>query len=73
MTTIDPETGERPDKLEPLRMLATFRRDARGSIMFGRNVIPRTPGVVRAGDTVEVIERRETNTAFAPAGSAAAA
>ena len=73
VTTIDPETGERPDRLEPLKTLATFRRDARGLIMFGQNLIPRTLGVVRAGDTIEVIERGATNVAFAPAGSAAAA
>ncbi len=58
---------------QPLKTLATFRRDARGLIMFGQNIIPRTPGIVRAGDTIEVIERGATNIAFTQPGSAVAA
>jgi uncharacterized protein YcbX len=54
MTTIDPATAERPDPEEPLRTLKTFRRDARGRVLFGQNVIPETGGDIRAGDAVEI-------------------
>jgi uncharacterized protein YcbX len=55
VTTIDPETGLRPDTEEPLRTLKTFRRDARGRVLFGQNLVPDGGGVVRVGDTVEVL------------------
>ncbi len=61
VTTIDPETGERPDKTEPLRTLARFRRDARGGVMFGQNLVPETEGTIRIGDAVEVLARRAPN------------
>ncbi len=54
MTTIDPETAERPDPEEPLQTLKTFRRDGRGRVLFGQNLIPETGGEIRAGDTVEI-------------------
>ena len=53
--TIDPETGLRPDTEEPLRTLKTFRRDARGRVLFGQNLVPDGGGAVRMGDTVEVL------------------
>jgi uncharacterized protein YcbX len=61
VTTIDPETGERPDRLEPLRTLATFRRDRRGRVMFGQNLVPRSLGQIEVGDGVEVLERGARN------------
>ena len=67
VTTIDPETGEQPDRLEPLRTLGTFRRDVNGHVMFGQNLIPRRPGQIRVGDSVQVIERGTRNFAlYAP-------
>ena len=54
MTTIDPTTGERG--LEPLRTLATYRRQD-GEVMFGMNITHAAPGVVRVGDLVSTIER----------------
>ena len=51
--SIDPETAERPDPDEPLRTLKTFRRDARGRVLFGQNLVPEVCGVVRVGDRVE--------------------
>lgn len=53
VTTIDPETGLRPDPEEPLRTLKMFRRDARGRVLFGQNLVPDNIGVVRVGDAVE--------------------
>ena len=66
VTTIDPETGERPDKTEPLRTLAQFRRDVRGGVMFGQNMVPETGGTIRIGDEVEVLARGEPNVFLGP-------
>jgi uncharacterized protein YcbX len=60
VTTVEQETGTRPDKTEPLRTLATFRRDARG-VMFGQNLIPLEEGEIEVGDAVEVLERGASN------------
>jgi uncharacterized protein YcbX len=72
VTTIDPETGERPDKLEPLRTLARFRRDVSGHIMFGQNLIPETTGWIAMNDCIEVLEQGASNVSFAAAGDVAA-
>ena len=52
VTAIDQASGLRPDRAEPLRTLGRFRRDAEGRIIFGQNLSPLTPGVVRVGDAV---------------------
>jgi hypothetical protein len=65
VTTIDPQTGERPDKSEPLRTLGTFRRDARG-VMFGQNLVPQTLGRITVGDPVEVLEAGPPNVSLTP-------
>ena len=54
MTTTDQLTGERASK-EPLKTLATFRRDSRdpSDVNFGVNLIHETKqGAVRVGDAV---------------------
>jgi len=51
-TTTDQESGRR-DGDEPLRTLATFRRQARG-VMFGQNVAHYGTGVLRVGDAVHI-------------------
>lgn len=61
LTTIDPETGQKPDPREPLRTLAQFRRDVRNKVIFGQNVIPRRLGIVRVGDEVEILARGVSN------------
>ncbi len=70
VTTIDPETGQRPDKTEPLRTLGTFRRDRRGGVMFGQNLIPENAGRITAGDCVEVLEHGPPNVMLMSAGEA---
>jgi uncharacterized protein YcbX len=60
VTTVEQETGARPDKTEPLRTLAVFRRDARG-VMFGQNLIPLEEGEICVGDAVEILERGPPN------------
>ncbi|MCR9163635.1 MAG: MOSC domain-containing protein [Nannocystaceae bacterium] len=50
MTTLDPAWPRRPrGDGEPLRTLAKFRRDASGKVIFGRNAVVKTPGVIRCG------------------------
>ncbi len=54
VTTTDQLTAERAP--EPLRTLATYRRDAEGSVMFGRNLVHETKsGRVAVGDAVEML------------------
>jgi uncharacterized protein YcbX len=61
VTTIDPDTGDRPDPEEPLRTLKTFRRDAGGRVYFGQNLVPERCGTIRVGDAVEVLEAGAPN------------
>jgi uncharacterized protein YcbX len=53
MTTIDPITGDKG--LEPLRTLASYRRED-GKVWFGMNLVPDAEGRVRVGDEVEVVD-----------------
>ena len=53
-TTVDPQRGERDPAGEPLRTLITYRRTTDG-VTFGQNLIPRSLGQLRVGDTVEVL------------------
>ncbi len=52
ITTTDQETGERG--VEPLRTLATYRRDPGGEVAFGMNVGFGGAGTLRVGDEVRV-------------------
>ena len=55
-TTVDPDTGiKHPDK-EPLRTLSSYRRRPEGGVIFGQNLIPRSGGMIRIGDAVEILE-----------------
>lgn len=51
-TTVDQESGAKG--VEPLRTLATFRREG-NEVMFGQNAIHRGPGEIRLGMPVEVL------------------
>jgi uncharacterized protein YcbX len=53
VTTIDQTTGEKSSDNEPLKTLATFRRDSEG-VYFGQNLVPRGSGTIRVGDDVTV-------------------
>lgn len=53
--TIDPDTGTKDARREPMRTLATFRRRPEGGVFLGQNLIPRTFGAVRVGDEVEIL------------------
>jgi len=52
-TTVDPQRGERVADGEPLRTLATYRKQA-GGVMFGQNLTVRQPGRIAVGDPVAV-------------------
>lgn len=52
----DQETGARARDREPLRTLAGFRRDGRGKVLFGQNLVPDGTGRIAVGDGVEVAE-----------------
>ena len=54
MTTIDQDTCEKSGDGEPLKTLATFRRDENG-VYFGQNLVPRSVGTIAIGDPVEVV------------------
>jgi uncharacterized protein YcbX len=51
--TTDQATGERGR--QPLRMLARHRRFGK-NLVFGQNIIPDSPGLIRVGDPMEVTE-----------------
>jgi uncharacterized protein YcbX len=51
ITTTDQQTGERG--AEPLRTLASFRRDG-NEVMFGQNAVVTRPAVIRVGDRITV-------------------
>lgn len=52
--TIDQSTGERKGP-EPITTLAKFRL-IDGKVMFGMNLIPRSAGIVRVGDSITLLE-----------------
>lgn len=53
-TTIDPDSGEKHPRLEPLRTLGGYRRGPDGGVLFGQNLIPRVLGTLHVGDVVNV-------------------
>ena len=54
LTTIDPKTASKDPQGEPLKTLGTYRQNDKG-VLFGINLIPRSQGKIRVGDTLEVL------------------
>jgi len=54
VVTVDQRTGERDARGEPLRALASDRRDPDGAVFFGIRAAPLTTGALAVGDEVEV-------------------
>lgn len=65
VTTIDQQSGARPDKSEPLKTLSRIRRTAEG-VIFGQNLIPENQGRIAVGDRVEILEAGESNVSLLP-------
>ncbi|MEP6571249.1 MAG: MOSC N-terminal beta barrel domain-containing protein [Gemmatimonadota bacterium] len=61
--TTDQATGMRHARQEPLRTLATYRRQ-KGMVMFGQNALHSGPGRLNAGDEVEVLVARSGGGGF---------
>lgn len=57
-TTLSPRTRRFDLTGEPLRTLATFRRNEAGKVNFGQYMTAETEGAITIGDEIEVIERR---------------
>ena len=55
LTTIDPLTGIKDINRQPLNTLAEYRKEPAG-VMFGMNLIPRSGGMIRRDDRVEILE-----------------
>lgn len=55
--TTDQDTGERGK--EPLKTLSKYLR-WNGKVVFGENLIHAEPGMIRVGDAVEVVQRKES-------------
>ena len=53
ITTTDQTTGERG--VEPLRTLATYRRDG-NKVLFGWNLVHEGRGTIAVGDPVRIVE-----------------
>lgn len=59
LTTVDPLTGQRRPLQEPLTTLARFRKGANGRVHFGQNLVPLNEGIIRQGDTLEVLAEKQ--------------
>ncbi len=58
VTTTDQATGERGT--QPLKILGARRRFGQ-SLVFGQNIIPDSPGLIRVGDRLEITEYAPTH------------
>ncbi len=59
LTTVDVESGSFRSSREPLSTLSTFRANERGGVFFGQNLVARNEGLIRVGDTIEVLEYKD--------------
>lgn len=63
---VDPVTGE--TGVEPLRTLAQYRKKPDSTkVLFAQNALATTPGLLRVGDEVEVLEPQATTAAMGSA------
>lgn len=59
LTTVDTKTGDFRASKEPLSTLGKFRANEKGGVFFGQNLVAKNEGMIRAGDTVEVLETKD--------------
>lgn len=55
LTTVSPERGRKHPSGEPLKTLQSYRTAEDGDVDFGQNMIARNSGIIRAGDSVEIL------------------
>lgn len=55
LTTVSIERGRKHPTAEPLTTLQSFRTAENGDVDFGLNLIARNSGIIRVGDTLEVL------------------
>ncbi|GAA6183038.1 YcbX family protein [Aliiglaciecola sp. NS0011-25] len=70
-TTVDPITGEKNPQLEPLSTLQKYRKDKKGDVLFGQNLIALNAGHIKLEDDVSVIEQQARSIYFDQAPIAA--
>lgn len=58
LTTVSTERGRKHPSGEPLTTLQSFRTADNGDVDFGQNMIARNSGIIRVGDTVEVLSNK---------------
>ncbi|WP_369788606.1 YcbX family protein [Rouxiella sp. WC2420] len=55
LTTVSTERGRKHPSGEPLKTLQSYRTADDGDVDFGQNMIARNSGIIRAGDSVEIL------------------
>ncbi|MFB1114732.1 MOSC domain-containing protein [Dickeya dadantii] len=58
LTTVSVERGRRHPSGEPLATLQRYRTAENGDVDFGMNLIARNSGIIRAGDSVEILSTK---------------
>ncbi|OKY27423.1 hypothetical protein BI291_00825 [Thalassotalea sp. PP2-459] len=58
-TTVDPSTGEKHSKQEPLNTLKQYRQMENGDVIFGQNMVALNKGVIRQGDNITIIKQQD--------------
>lgn len=58
LTTVSTERGRKHPAGEPLNTLQQFRTADNGAIDFGQNMIARNSGIIRVGDTINVLSTK---------------
>ncbi|GAA5138017.1 YcbX family protein [Thalassotalea piscium] len=58
MTTVNPTTGEKSNRQQPLKTLKEFRQADNGDVMFGQNLIALSNGQLCLGDEVTIIKQQ---------------
>lgn len=59
LTTVDPNTAVESPYKEPLKTLGQYRRDEKGEVNFGQNLVALNQGKISLGDTVEVLSTQK--------------
>jgi len=57
-TTVDPLTGKKHPQIEPLTTLSSFRKIAKGDVLFGQNLVPLNQGQIKVNDPVIILKKK---------------